>query len=44
MIWARVRRLVPPGYEEEIKAKIAAGADLFPLMQECQQRFGAGEG
>ena len=44
MIWARVRRLVPPGYEAEIKAKIAAGADLFPLMQECLQRFGAGEG
>ena len=25
MIWARVRSLVPPEYEAEIKAKIAAG-------------------
>ena len=28
-----------PEYEAEIKAKIAAGADLFLLMQECLQRF-----
>ena len=43
MIWAKVRHLVPPAHEAEIKAKIAGGADLFPLMQECMQRFGANE-
>ncbi len=40
MIWAKVRRLVPPEYEAEIREKIAAGANLFLLMQECRQRFG----
>ena len=39
MIWAKVQRLVPPEYEAEIKAKIAAGANLFMLVQECRQRF-----
>ena len=43
MIWAKVRRLVPPGHEAEIRTKIAAGADLFLLMQECRQRFGTQE-
>ena len=41
MIWAKVRRLVPPEHEAEIREKIAAGANLFTLMQECRQRFGA---
>lgn len=44
MIWAKVRALVPPAYEEEIKAKIAAGANLFLLTQECRQRFGEAGG
>ena len=44
MIWAKVRSLVPPEHEAEIKAKIAAGANLFTLTMECRQRFGGGEG
>ena len=44
MIWAKVRRLVPPEHEAEIREKIAAGANLFTLMQECRQRFGAQRG
>ena len=44
MIWAKVKRLVPPEHEAEIKAKIAAGANLFMLMQECRQRFGTQKG
>lgn len=40
MIWAKVRALVPPEHETEIKAKIAAGANLFTLVQECLRRFG----
>lgn len=43
MIWARVRSLVPPEHEAEIKSKIAAGANLFLLQQECRQRFGKGK-
>ena len=43
MIWAKVSRLVPHEHEAEIKAKIAGGADLFLLMQECLQRFGSRE-
>lgn len=43
MIWAKVRNLVPPEHEPEIKAKIAAGADMFLLVQECLRRFGAPE-
>ena len=40
MIWAKVKALVPSEYEAEIKAKIAAGVNLFLLTQECVQRFG----
>ena len=39
MIWARVRGLVPPEHEAEIKAKIKAGAGLFLLQEECRKRF-----
>ena len=39
MIWAKVRSLVPPEHEAEIKAKIAGGANLFLLIQECITRF-----
>lgn len=42
MTWAKLRHLVPPEHEAEIRARIDAGADLFPLMQECLQRFGDG--
>ena len=40
MIWAKVKRLVPPEYEDEIRAEIAAGANLFVLMEKCRKRFG----
>lgn len=40
MIWAKVRRLVPPEYEAEIKAEIAAGAGMFELIMMCRKRFG----
>lgn len=44
MIWARVRGLVPPEYEAEIRVKIRAGAGLFLLQEECRKRFGRKEG
>ncbi len=40
MIWAKVRRLVPPEHEAEIREKIDAGAGLFEMIQECRKRFG----
>lgn len=40
MIWAKVKRLVPPEYESEIKAQIAKGTNMFLLIQQCKQRFG----
>ena len=40
MKWAKLRRLVPPEHEAEIRARIAAGDNLFLLMQECRRRFG----
>ena len=40
MIWAKVKRLVPPEYESEIKAQIAEGTNMFLLIQQCKQRFG----
>ena len=40
MIWAKVKRLVPAEYEEEIREKIRSGANMFLLINECQQRFG----
>lgn len=43
MIWARVKALVPPEHEAEIRARIDGGADMFMLMQECLQRFGKPE-
>ncbi len=43
MIWAKVRPLVPPGHEEEIRAQIAAGANLFTLIRQCRERFGKRE-
>lgn len=41
MIWAKVRRLVPPEYEEKIREKIRSGANMFLLIHECQMRFGS---
>ena len=41
MIWAKVKRLVPPEYEDEIKAQIAGGTNMFILIQQCKQRFGS---
>ena len=40
MIWAKVKRLVPPEHEDEIKAQIASGINMFVLIQQCRQRFG----
>ena len=40
MKWAKLRRLVPPEHEAEIRARIAAGDNLFLLMQECRRCFG----
>lgn len=40
MIWARVKLLVPPEYEREIRDRIRAGENMFLLIQECQRRFG----
>ncbi len=42
MIWAKVKSLVPPEHEAEIKEKIKAGANMFLLVQECRRRFGKG--
>ena len=39
MMWAKLKPLVPAEYEEEYRQKIAEGANLFALMQECRQRF-----
>jgi len=39
MIWAKVKKFVPKEYEAEIKEKIAAGANLFVLINECRARF-----
>ena len=41
MVWARVKLLVPPEYEEEIRERIRAGENMFLLIQECQRRFGS---
>lgn len=41
MIWAKVKRLVPPEYEDEIKAQIAGRTNMFILIQQCKQRFGS---
>lgn len=40
MVWARVKLLVPPEHEKEIRERIAAGENMFLLIQECQRRFG----
>ncbi len=39
MTWAKVKAYVPAEFREEIRAKIAAGANQFLLMQECRERF-----
>lgn len=41
MVWARVKLLVPPESEEEIRERIRAGENMFLLIQECQRRFGS---
>lgn len=43
MIWAKVKKLVPAEYEEEIRGKIRQGANMFMLINECKQRFGGQE-
>lgn len=40
IVWAKVKHLVPPEYEAEIRKKIADGANQFELMNECRARFG----
>ena len=40
MTWARVKKYVPPQYEEEIRAKIDAGINHFLIIEQCRQRFG----
>ena len=41
MVWAKVKRLVPSEYEEEIRGKIRSGANMFLMIHECQKRFGS---
>ena len=41
MVWAKVKNLVPPEHEEEIRARIADGANIYQLIEECRRRFGA---
>ena len=43
MVWAKVRNLVPPEHAGEIKARIADGANIYQLIEECRRRFGAQE-
>lgn len=40
IVWAKVKHLVPPEYEAEIRQKIADGANQFELTNECRARFG----
>ena len=39
IVWAKVKRFVPPEYEAEIWQKIADGANQFELINECRRRF-----
>lgn len=39
MIWAKTKKYVPKEYEEEIRQKIAEGANQFVLIEECKNRF-----
>ena len=41
MVWAKVKSLVPPEHEAEIRARIADGANQYQLIEECRRRFGA---
>lgn len=43
MTWAKVKRYVPKGYEEEIRQKISGGANHFALIEECKRRFQSDE-
>lgn len=40
MSWNKVRYIVPPEYEQEIREKIRQGTDHFMLLNECRARFG----
>ncbi len=40
MCWAKVRKIVPKEYEEEIMEKIRGGMDIFQLQNYCKDRFG----
>ena len=39
MVWAKLKRMVPPDFEAEIRAKIADGINPYLLIQQCRQRF-----
>jgi arylsulfatase A-like enzyme len=40
MSWAKVQKLVPPEYKDEIMEKIRKGVNIFSLQRECRERFG----
>lgn len=40
MIWAKVKNLVPPEYENEIRKEIDDGVPMFSLIMSCRSRFG----
>lgn len=39
MCWAKVQKLVPPEFKDEIMEKINAGMNLFALQNYCKERF-----
>lgn len=43
IVWAKVKRLVPPGFKAEIRRKIVEGASQYELANECRARFGGKE-
>lgn len=40
MIWAKVKNLVPPEHEDEIRKEIDDGVPMFSLIMSCRSRFG----
>ena len=40
MIWAKVQKIVPPEYKDEIMEKIRGGMNAFVLQKYCRERFG----
>ena len=43
MSWAKLKHLVPKAHAAEIKARLAAGENLFALMQWCAREYGKRE-